>query len=289
MITVIIPSYNRAHLLHKTIPTYLQKGVSRILVIDDASTDNTKEVVFELQREIKELDYIRLAKNSKQVFAKNVGINLTKTDWIYFGDDDSILLDNSIEKLLETCVINNAEICGCKALYMERDGDVNLFVERNDILIQSNQDIANIRNLTARFQYSVSSPIEVSFTHASALVRTKLAKEIKFDTHYFGNCYREETDFFIRCKLSGAKLYFNSKAVQVNLPRSIAKGGSHSSGKLKWYYYSIVNNHYFIKKNWKEIESHFANVQSGLIVEGLFIGKLFLAGVSNLLRKIIKR
>ena len=48
MITVIIPTYNRAHLLPKIIPSYLQQRVSKIIIVDDASTDNTQEVVREL-------------------------------------------------------------------------------------------------------------------------------------------------------------------------------------------------------------------------------------------------
>lgn len=287
MITVVIPSYNRAHLLPQIIPSYLQKNVTKILLIDDASSDDTTHVVKELQKKIPELEYVRLEKNSKQVFAKNVGIDLTETEWIYFGDDDSILVPNSLEKLLNTCIINNADVCGGKALYQDKQEDLLSYVKRNDIFIDPDK-IVNIKNLTARFQYSVTQPIEVSFTHASALVRTEVAKRIRFDINYFGNCYREETDFFIRCKMDGSKLFYNSDAVQVNLPRGVATGGAHSSGKIKWYYYSIVNNHYFMKKNWANIRRNFQNVQPSFVVEAKFILNLFLGVIDNITKKIIK-
>lgn len=287
MITVIIPSYNRAHLLEKILPTYLQKNVSKILLIDDASTDNTSEIIKKIEKNIPELEYIRLEKNSKQVFAKNVGIEKTKTEWVYFGDDDSVLLPGSLDKLLETCLLNDADICGGKALYQDKEDDIVEFVKKNDIIINSN-NIANIKNLTAKFNYSVKEPIEVNFTHASALVKTELAKKIKFDTNYIGNCYREETDFFIRCKLSGAKLFYNSDAVQVNLPRKLATGGSHSSGKLKWYYYTIINNHYFMKKNWEKIRNNFKNVQPAFLVESKFITNLLFSAISNISKRIFK-
>lgn len=287
MITVIIPSYNRAHLLAKIIPTYLQKNVSKIILIDDASTDNTTDVVKDIQQTISQLEYVRLENNSKQVFAKNVGIDLVETDWIYFGDDDSVLFPGSLEKLLNTCKENDADICGGKALYQDKEEDIVDFVKRNDIITKSS-DIANIKNLTAKFNYSVKEPIAVNFTHASALVKTELAKKIKFDTNYIGNCYREETDFFIRCKLAGAKLFYNSDAVQINLPRKLATGGSHSSGKLKWYYYTIINNHYFMKKNWKKIRTNFNNVQLGFIVEFKFVITLLFSAVSNITNRILK-
>ncbi|WP_407483464.1 glycosyltransferase family 2 protein [Elizabethkingia meningoseptica] len=287
MITVIIPSYNRAHLLSRTIPSYIQDNVSRILLIDDASTDNTAEVAEKLKKSIQNLEYYRLENNSKQVFAKNFGLDMVTTEWVYFGDDDSILIPGSIEELLKTCLQHNADICGGKALYQDKEEDIDLFVEKNKIFVTL-QKIVNIKNLTTNFQYSVSEPGEVPFTHASALVKANLAKKIKFDTKYFGNCYREETDFFIRCKLAGAKIFYNSNAAQVNLPRVMATGGAHSSSKVKWYYYSIVNNHYFMKKNWKSIRKHFRNVKPSFIVELMFIVQLFSAAIRNIGKRLMK-
>ncbi|AQW91220.1 glycosyltransferase family 2 protein [Elizabethkingia anophelis] len=287
MITVIIPSYNRAHLLSRTIPSYMQDNVSRILLIDDASTDDTAEVVEKLKKSIQNLEYYRLENNSKQVFAKNFGLDMVTTEWVYFGDDDSILIPGSIENLLGTCLEYNADICGGKALYQDKEEDIDLFVERNKIFVDF-QKIVNIKNLTTNFQYSVTTPVEVPFTHASALVRTDLAKKIKFDTNYFGNCYREETDFFIRCKLAGAKIFYNSNAAQVNFPRVVASGGAHSSSKIRWYYYSIVNNHYFMKKNWKSIRKHFLGVKPSFVVELMFIVQLFSAVIRNIGKRLMK-
>ena len=48
-VSVIIPSFNRAHLLPTVIPSYNQHYVSEI-IIDDKSTDNTEEMVKELMR-----------------------------------------------------------------------------------------------------------------------------------------------------------------------------------------------------------------------------------------------
>ena len=292
MITVIIPTYNRAHLLPKIIPSYLQQRVSKIIIVDDASTDNTPEVVRELVKEIPIIQYFRQKVNSKQAAAKNVGIDNTYTEWIYFGDDDSILMPNSINILFETCIKYNAEICGAKALYMQTEEDEKdplTYVEKMDLPLPRNKKIADLDILEGNFIYSFNEPIEVPYVHASALVKTSIAKKIKFDPEYIGNCYREETDFFLRANLAGAKIMYNYKAVQANLPRKLATGGAHSSSKLKWYYYTIVNNHRFIKKNWRAVRNKYDNASPALIMEAKFISKMILGGARNYINNKFKK
>ena len=292
MITVVIPTYNRAHLLPKIVPTYLQNGVTKIIIVDDASTDNTREVVRELVKEIPIIQYFRQKVNSKQAAAKNVGIDNTDTEWIYFGDDDSILMPNSINILFETCIKYNAEICGAKALYMQTEEDEKdplTYVEKMDLPLPKNKKIADLDILKGNFIYSFNEPIEVPYVHASALVKTSIAKKIKFDPEYIGNCYREETDFFLRANLAGAKIMYNSKAVQVNLPRKISTGGAHSSNKLKWYYYTLINNHRFITKIWEAVRKKYKNAAPGIIVEVRFISKMLRAGFRNfIVNKLLK-
>ena len=292
MITVIIPTYNRAHLLPKIVPTYLQNGVSKIIIVDDASTDNTTEVVQELIKEMPIIQYIRQKVNSKQTVAKNTGIDNTDTEWIYFGDDDSVLLPGCIDILLNTCIKYNADICGGKALYMQTEEDqinYEAYVKKMDIPLPKNKKIADLDILEGNFIYSFDSPIELPYVHASALVKTSIAKKIKFEPAFIGNCYREETDFFIRANLAGAKIMYNSKAVQANLPRKLATGGAHSSSKLKWYYYTIVNNHRFIKKNWRAVRNKYDNASPALIMEAKFISKMILGGARNYINNKFKK
>ena len=43
LVSVVIPSYNRGFILEKTIPSYYQKEVGEIIIIDDASVDDTEK------------------------------------------------------------------------------------------------------------------------------------------------------------------------------------------------------------------------------------------------------
>lgn len=58
-VSVVLPSFNRARLLPITIPTYFQEDVSEVILVDDCSSDNTAEVVKELQTRFPTLRYFR--------------------------------------------------------------------------------------------------------------------------------------------------------------------------------------------------------------------------------------
>ncbi|HAN1956892.1 glycosyltransferase, partial [Escherichia coli] len=48
-VSIIIPSYNRAHILKEVIPSYFQDETLEVIVINDGSTDNTNSVLAELK------------------------------------------------------------------------------------------------------------------------------------------------------------------------------------------------------------------------------------------------
>lgn len=261
-VSVVLPSFNRARLLPITIPTYFQEDVSEVILVDDCSSDNTAEVVKELQTRFPTLRYFRNEVNSKQPYTQNVAISKVQSEYIYFGDDDSVLYPGSIRNLLNVMREKNADIVGGRALalfFPEQINELDEFLShyRNRIATEANQ-IVDLSTLSTNFTYTVKEPIRVPFCHASCLCKTQVAREMQFDVKIEGNAYREETDFLIRATLAGYTIYYTSSANQINLPSAMCSGGARSKNHRHWAENAIRNNDYFIDKNYDSMQKMFS-------------------------------
>lgn len=261
-VSVVLPSFNRARLLPITIPTYFQEDVSEVILVDDCSSDNTAEVVKELQTRFPTLRYFRNEVNSKQPYTQNVAISKVQSEYIYFGDDDSVLYPGSIRNLLNVMREKNADIVGGRALalfFPEQIDELDEFLShyRNRIATEANQ-IVDLSTLSINFTYTVKEPIKVPFCHASCLCKTQVAREMQFDVKIEGNAYREETDFLIRATLAGYTIYYTSSANQINLPSAMCSGGARSKNHRHWAENAIRNNDYFIDKNYDSMQKMFS-------------------------------
>lgn len=288
IVTVIVPSYNRAHLLKKTIPTYIQEGVKELILVDDCSPDNTAEIVKELQKEYPQIKYICQPCNMRQPAAKNRGLEEVCTEWVYFGDDDSLLYPGTIRRLYETCIENDVEACGAIAYYMQPGEDqLNLddFITKHQIYTDNVKDIVDINSMYACFIYSVRKPIVVPFCQACVLIKSDIARKVKFDPRYTGNAYREETDFILRCGAEGATFMFDSRGAQINLPANLAIGGARGNSVWKYKRDMIVNNWRFLKKNYKFMKKKYHVQHNKYRMQWDFT----IAFVTRPLKRIVKR
>jgi glycosyltransferase involved in cell wall biosynthesis len=88
-VSVLIATYNRAEYLKKILPIILAQEIENaftfdIIVIDNNSTDNTREVAEQFG-----VKYLFEPKQGKS-FALNMGIKEAKTDLLVFTDDDTV-------------------------------------------------------------------------------------------------------------------------------------------------------------------------------------------------------
>ena len=95
-VSVIIPTFNRAHTLPRALDSVLGQTLrtDTIIVIDDGSTDETTQIVSE---HYPDLTYIR-QKNRGVSTARNKGIMMTDSDWVTFLDSDDEWLPEKLER-----------------------------------------------------------------------------------------------------------------------------------------------------------------------------------------------
>lgn len=99
LVSIIIPGYNRAEYIAETIESVLAQTYRNIeiIVVDDGSTDNTREIVAEY---LPKVQYI-WQENSERGASRNHGLRLAKGEFISFLDSDDLWLPNKIEEDLE--------------------------------------------------------------------------------------------------------------------------------------------------------------------------------------------
>ena len=107
LISVIIPTYNRAAYLGRALNSVLAQSYENIevIVIDDASVDDTGSAVKEIPDA--RLTYIRHDTNKGGAEARNTGIRAAKGEYIAFQDSDDEWVPDKLEKQMQ--VFNSAD------------------------------------------------------------------------------------------------------------------------------------------------------------------------------------
>ncbi len=118
LVSVVMPAFNAARYVAEAIESVLSQsyGNLELLVIDDASTDNTAEVIspYLLDTRVK---LIRLENNGGVANARNCAIEEASGDYIAFLDADDIWLGQKIEKQIQALAGNDSY---CSHTYYER-------------------------------------------------------------------------------------------------------------------------------------------------------------------------
>ncbi|EGQ9284152.1 glycosyltransferase, partial [Vibrio vulnificus] len=111
MISVYITTRNRQEMLKRAVKSVLQQSLppNEIIIVDDASTDNTAEYVSELKRKISSVIYIKNEKCEGAQSCRNKALNVATGVYITGLDDDDEFLPNRLEKLHQA-FINESEL-----------------------------------------------------------------------------------------------------------------------------------------------------------------------------------
>jgi glycosyltransferase involved in cell wall biosynthesis len=103
-VTILIPTYNRGHLIGKTIEDCFKQTVVdfKIVIYDDASTDNTNEIVnVYIKKYGKEvIQYYKGGINKGIGHARNVLLKLLDTEFGIWLDSDDLMSKYRIEKCI---------------------------------------------------------------------------------------------------------------------------------------------------------------------------------------------
>jgi len=110
----IIPTFNRGNIINNSIKSVLNQTYKNfeIIVVDDGSTDNTKEEINKIKNH--KIRYLKLKKNSGGSNARNIGIKHSHGQYISFQDSDDIFYPDKLEKQIQNIINQNSDLDFCK-------------------------------------------------------------------------------------------------------------------------------------------------------------------------------
>ena len=148
VVSVIIPSYNRAGVIEKAVRSVLNQSYTalELIVVDDGSADNTKQVLEEIKDS--RLRYVYQA-NAGACAARNHGASLARGKYIAFHDSDDIWHSDKLEKQLKVLQQTDADVVVCKMNRFSADGTYVRYPKRiNEGFITAQDDLFGIGTQT---------------------------------------------------------------------------------------------------------------------------------------------
>jgi glycosyltransferase involved in cell wall biosynthesis len=120
VVSVIIPTYNQADLLKKSLQSLLDQTFPdwEAIVIDNNSEDDTEEVVKNLQDQ--RIIYKTFHNQGIIAASRNLGIHLAKGDYITFLDSDDLWYPSKLTECLKK--MQQGKEIVCHGLWIRKDG-----------------------------------------------------------------------------------------------------------------------------------------------------------------------
>lgn len=114
-ISIIVPVYNASVFLRKCLDSLVNQTLKdiEIILIDDASTDNTSIIMEEYKKKYSMIQCVYLEQNIGQGEARNKGIEISQGKYIMFVDSDDWIDITMCDKLYNRALEEDYDIVGC--------------------------------------------------------------------------------------------------------------------------------------------------------------------------------
>lgn len=127
-VDVLIAVFNNAATIERAVSSALSEAqVKTVIVIDDASTDDTASVVSSMKVQAGErLNLVRMERNGGPAVARNRGLDVSTAPWLAILDGDDYFLSNRMQKLLDAS--EGADFVADDQLQIQEDGGDSEFL-----------------------------------------------------------------------------------------------------------------------------------------------------------------
>lgn len=261
--SVVIPAYNRAHILPRTISSVQNQSFTNweLIIIDDGSTDQTAKLMQSFSNEKIHYYY---QNNSERSAARNHGVCRSKGKYVCFLDSDDEFLPFHLQKLFDLISKENEPVglfyTDCYVVYedgtskleqQERNADEpwHLFFLRNSIIparvcvhrkifesVKFREDIVIVEDTVLWTSIAISFPVYY-------------LKQATINYHWHDdNSVNIAKNCFLP-RLKGLQKMFQDKEVSQHIPLPMKRN------LLSGCYYGIAR-HYELMRNFKKMTFH---------------------------------
>lgn len=233
-LSIIIPAYNCADTIENAVASAAFNEETEIIIVDDGSTDSTKEKIDKLKAKYPCIKGIRQA-NSGPAKARNTGIGIAEGEYIMFIDSDDTFEPDAIKKVLSK---------------LEKDTDMLIFGFRQNFYGRAEDKI-----------YTLASPFTVDEYYKNNLLNQVWNKAYKREFLNKNNIrfkdYRYGEDRIFNAEILNCKP--NVKAIpDVLYNYNIDKAVSLISGYIpeKFDACKVINSYYYLLCTDKSVSSY---------------------------------
>lgn len=137
LVSIIIPTFNRAHWLQTTIPNILQQRDAEweLLVVDDGSTDTTAQLVQSVTDPRVRYIYHEHGERSP---ARNFGLQQARGEFVLFADDDDLLHPDFLSRARQVQAKTHAGVVHAGIRLIDAKGN---FLPQAPTIPSAHQDI----------------------------------------------------------------------------------------------------------------------------------------------------
>ena len=200
LVSICMPAYNSAMFIADTLDSIKKQTYQNweLIVADDASNDETKEIVEEFDKHVSQsVLFVRNQKNSGVAVTRNAAINNSSSKWIAFIDSDDLWHRDHLSSLVNTLKARP----DCDVIHSA----MNIFdSQTNQTIFRQSFEEETIRQFPLSL-FDGSYYIQT----CSAMISRKLYESIGGLNADFK--YAEDIEFWLRAARAGFKFAFTGK------------------------------------------------------------------------------
>ncbi len=255
LVSLILATCNRARILERCVNSVLAQSYPEweLIIIDDASTDDTAAVAKRLAQHPK-IRYYRNPKRLRPHASINRTVSIAGGSLLFILEDDLILEPLCLEKLVETykkLQLGGVKIGAVSPRWLVERPKTGIFFEDifyylGDARRKNMKDFPCQLDMKtgiiyANYGVDLSAVRELPVIHPNSLFPKSVFQEVGgYDDNLFKGswCCDDSLPFKIRDR--GYKFYFQPQAVAHH--KLVASGGRHQVSTLSWIYLYLRNN-----------------------------------------------